>query len=679
MKQERERRRSEETRRFSRWADDPVGFIEQELFGFVWSVQRDICQSVVENRFTAVQACHGPGKTAIAARLGAWWLSVFPPGEAFLVTSAPTRDQVRALLWREINKVHRAGGLPGRTNQTEWIFDPGEIVGFGRAVRDTDPTAFQGIHARRVLVILDEAGGIPRLIWDAAETLTTNEDSRFLAIGNPDDPSTAFADACKPGSGYHVIRISAFDTPNLTGEAVPDWLSPLLVSGTWVEERRRKWGESSPLWISKVMGEFPDLATDGLIPLGTLQAARDRELEPSEPHEFGVDVARFGDDKSVVYERRGPVVRRIGETRRRDTMELVGLVVRLENALHPSAIKIDDTGLGGGVTDRLNELRFEGRIRARVVPVIVGARPTTSAEAEKYQRLRDELNWAMRERFDAGNIALLPPTDPLDPDVPADPEELDELLAQAGAIKYKLTSGGQIAVEPKAEMKKRGLPSPDDWDALVLAFAPDTVGGDLALPFPEADVVLPEAIRIARHWPQVCVIHVDRSRFVAVWGALERASDTLYLTAEYSAPLADMAVHADAVRRRGDWIPVLFASKDSGRTEEEGNRMALRLNELGLEMYTLAADMEAAMPDVAARMATQRLKVFPTLVGWQSEVRRLRRDEDGRILEGDNPLMHATALLVRSGLQAAITETQADMDEEGYDFGEERRSSVTGY
>lgn len=678
LRAEKQRRRSEATQRFSKWQADPIGFIEQELFGFVWSKQRDICQSVVDNRYTAVKACHGPGKTAIAARIGAWWLSVWPPGQAFLVTSAPTRDQVRALLWREINKVHRAGGLPGRTNQTEWFFDPNEIVGFGRAVRDTDPTAFQGIHARRVLVILDEACGIPRIIWEAAETLITNEDSRFLAIGNPDDPSSAFADACKPGSGYNVITISAFETPNLTGEEVPEWLRPLLVSEIWVEERRRKWGETSPLWTSKVRGEFPDLATDGLIPLGALHDATTRDLPAGEPNEFGVDVARFGDDKTTVYWRRGGVVRRVGELRKRDTMEVAGLVVRLENRLKPTAIKIDDTGLGGGVTDRLNELRFEGKIAAKVVPVIVGSRPTTDIDDEKYAKLRDQLNWTMRDRFIAGNIALLPPIDGLADD-PEPLEGLEDLLAEAAAVKYRLTSAGQIAVEPKADMKKRMMGrSPDDWDGLVLAFASPDTGGELILPFQAAEVSA-DPIRIPGHWPQVAVIHIERRTFTALWAAWDRRNDTIYLTGEYVAPLGELAVHADAVRKRGAWVPILFSPMAAGRSKDEGLRIAHRLDDLRLPVFTVQADFEAGVTDTSARLATQRLKGFTGLQNWLGELQRFRRSEDGKFMSDAVPLMQATALLVRYGTEAGVTENRAASDEAGYDVGDRTRSAVTGY
>ena len=314
------------------------------LLGFLWSKQREICESVRRNRRTAVPSCHDVGKSAVAGRICAWWLSVHQPGEAFVVTLAPTYHQVRGILWREINRVHTAGALPGHTNQTEWwICD--ELVGFGRSPKDTDPTAIQGIHAPKVLVVIDEGCGVGKELIDAADTLIANEDSRLLIIGNPDDPNTEFAELCKPGSGCHVIPISAFDSPNFTGETVPDFLRPLLISRTWVAEKLKKWGEQSPLYQSKVLGKFPEQSTDSLIPISALNAAKTRELPDGEPNELGVDVARFGGDSTVIYNRQGPRARRVAKDQNRDLMHVVGMVVRAIKETGACAVKIDDIGL----------------------------------------------------------------------------------------------------------------------------------------------------------------------------------------------------------------------------------------------------------------------------------------------------------------------------------------------
>ncbi|MCR4300614.1 MAG: hypothetical protein NUV51_03315, partial [Sulfuricaulis sp.] len=163
--------------RFTRYLDDPVGFVQTGLGEVLTAKQCEIAEAVRDHRHVAVHSAHDLGKSFIASRLAAWWLSVHKPGEAFVVSTAPTFAQVRAILWREIGRAHRKANLPGRVNQTEWWIND-EIVAYGRKPADYDEDAFQGIHARYVLVILDEACGIPETLWTAAETITTNEGCR---------------------------------------------------------------------------------------------------------------------------------------------------------------------------------------------------------------------------------------------------------------------------------------------------------------------------------------------------------------------------------------------------------------------------------------------------------------------------------------------------------------------
>jgi hypothetical protein len=456
----------DDTAKFRPYLADPVGFVEKALGEPLWSKQREILLSVRDHRRTAVQSCHDVGKSFIAARASAWFLSRYDVGEAFVVTSAPTFPQVRAILWREIARAHRKGRLPGHLNQTEWMMG-GELVAFGRKPADEDMTSFQGIHARAVLVVLDEACGIPKTLCNAAEGLITNDESRLLMIGNPDDPATEFAQCCKPGSGFNVIRIDAFQSPNFTDEPVPESLRPLLVGRTWVEERRKSWGEQSPLWTAKVRGEFPEQSTDGLVPLSALRQAQTREVPAGEPVELGVDVARFGDDHTVIYLRRGGLARRHKKVQNRDTMTVAGLVVLAIEETGATKVKIDDIGVGGGVVDRLKELKALGKIKAEIVGVNVSANiwlgQQTWDAGERFANPRAALNWRLRGWFIDGTIAL----------EPGDTSDaVEDLVSQAAQIKYKLTSSGEILIEPKADMKKRlGGRSPDDWDALVLCFA----------------------------------------------------------------------------------------------------------------------------------------------------------------------------------------------------------------
>lgn len=261
-----------------RYEHDPVGWVRDVLGEHLWSKQREVAESVRDNRHTAVRSAHDTGKSFIASRMAAWWLSTRPPGEAFVVTSAPSFAQVRAILWREINRAHKKGSLRGDTNQTEWWID-GEIVAYGRKPADYDDSAFQGIHARYVLVILDEAGGIPEALWTGAETITTNEHSRILAIGNPDTPLSQFKRVCDQPL-WNVIHINGLESPNFTTEfedegiplEISEPLRDVLLSPTWVEERTQEWGIESNLYQSKVLGNFPE------VPIGQVY----RELNTSQ-------------------------------------------------------------------------------------------------------------------------------------------------------------------------------------------------------------------------------------------------------------------------------------------------------------------------------------------------------------------------------------------------------------
>jgi hypothetical protein len=429
---------------------DPIGWARDRLGVELWSAQQQIARSVVTNTRTAVKSCHDSGKSFIAAVLAAWWIDVHPPGTAFVVSTAPTYPQVHAILWEEIRARHRAGKLPGRVLQSdEWKLDDGTLVGQGRKPADTDEQGFQGIHRRYVLAIIDEACGIPEQLWTAVETVTTTDDCRTLAIGNPDDPNTEFGKVCKPGSGWDVIGISAFETPNFTDEAVDDGLRMMLLAPSWVNDKKLRWGEESPRYISKVLGDFPEIGEDTLISPKHIEAAQARELDVTGLQTLGVDVARFGTDRTIVVHRRGPVVREVGSYAKQATTETTGHVIATARDLAGGyEIRVDGVGVGGGVVDQLAEQGWP------VVDMQAGAR---AADSERFLNARAEWYWGLRQRFEDGDIDI-------------DPDD-DELAAQLGALKYKYTSRGQVQIESKDDMRKRGMPSPDRADAVMLATA----------------------------------------------------------------------------------------------------------------------------------------------------------------------------------------------------------------
>jgi hypothetical protein len=439
--------------------DDPVKWTQDALGGFLWSAQRGIMRSVVQNRKTAVQSCHGIGKSFTAADLVAWWIEAHPRGEALAVTTAPSGDQVRKILWGEIRQLHTKGGLSGsitRAQNPSWTIGDVEVA-FGRKPADyvdenTARTMFQGIHARYLLVVLDEACGIPPWLWTAVQTLVTNEGSRILAIGNPDDPTTEFAKVCSPGSGYNVIEVSAFDTPNFTDEQVPEQLRESLIGRTYVEEAERSWGIDSPLYISKVLGKFPEVADDVIISPKLIREAHERDLSGDalkDPGRFGMDVADVGKDESVVMLNRAGMIRLVESWKGSDA-HLGQLKARaiLDDSLGHRPMQIDYPGVGTAV---YSPLMHDGY---RVTPFNGGE---AAHDDKRFANRNAEAWWSFREGLEAGRIDL-------------DPDDL-VLAAQLQQRKWRLDpSGRRIRIETKEEMSKRGIASPDRADAAILTW-----------------------------------------------------------------------------------------------------------------------------------------------------------------------------------------------------------------
>jgi hypothetical protein len=437
---------------------DPVGWIASKG-GFMWSKQREVADSLVANRYTAVHSCHGTGKSFDASALACWWLDVHPQGEAFVVTTAPTWQQVHAILWREMRKLHKRAGTPGRlTLDARWYMgDPGrkggtsdeELVAYGRKPSDYDQAAFQGIHARYVLVIIDEACGVPKLLYDAVDSLVTNDNSRVLAIGNPDDPSSQFREVTKPGSGWNTIHIGYEDTPAFTGEEVPEWLLELLISAQWVEERKVRWGEDSPTYCSKVLGLFPDISDDTLLSPGLLLQCQLNELKGIDKGQFGADIARMGADETCVYRNRGGKIRLVYSKHKQDTTKTTNAFTKLlKDTFKEVPMQVDADGLGAGVYDNL---------RSANLPVVEFRGGHKPIDSKRFLNKRAETYWNFKELCEAGEI-----------DLPSDATDSD-LMAQLGSIKWDLNSKGLIYMESKEDMKKRGLPSPDRADACVMS------------------------------------------------------------------------------------------------------------------------------------------------------------------------------------------------------------------
>lgn len=435
---------------------DPVQWVKDKTGVNLWSRQRMICQSVQKNKLTAVKSGHGIGKSFTTSNLAAWWVDTHPVDDTMVISTAPSSRQVGAIMWEEIRKIHRKANLAGEVQRANrWLIDNTE-VGFGRKPQDYDRHAFQGLHRDNLLIIIDEACGVDEWLWIAALSMATGENNRIIAIGNPDDPSSYFAKVCRPTSGWNVIQISVFDSPNFTGEEVTEDARRKLTQPDWVDFMEKEVGRDTATWTSKVLGEFPEIDEMSTIPLGWVHRAQERWQEwedAGSPKEgrylLGVDVARYGGDKTAFAHRFGDVVTSVevlpgGDTER--TAERV-----LENRWATAVV--DTNGVGAGVYDK---------IRARgmsALPFNAGNRTSLrdkSGQIEFYN-LRAAAHWRMRDALDPGKspTLCLPP---------------DELLAaDLSSPRWKTMAGGKLVIETKDEIRKRLGRSPDRGDAAILA------------------------------------------------------------------------------------------------------------------------------------------------------------------------------------------------------------------
>lgn len=448
----------------------PEQFARDVLGSRWWSRQREVGRLVARHRRIAVKSANGVGKTYLAADLALWFLYTHRP--SIVLTTAPTWRQVRHLLWEEIRRRFRAvqPPLPGKLLHTRLSAAEGW---FALGLATDDPVKFQGFHADNLLIIFDEASGIPDGIWEAAEGVAVGKTNKVLAIGNPLTTSGRFYKLFRPQSGWRQQTISALAHPNVTGAepAIPGAVTSEAIDArvqewaTEEEEKPRHGGDeertagafewrgrrykANGLFRSRVLGEFPDTDEDTLIPLRWIEEAVEREVAASAERRAAVDVARFGSDSTVVGLREGDRVVRIDAIQGADLMEVSGRVMRLAYEVHPESVTVDVVGLGAGVVDRLVELGLDGLV------------PFNGGEAAhnplRFANRRAESYWALRERFRTGDISI-----------PRD----EELIEELAALRYQHTSKGQIKMESKDVMKRRGMKSPDRADMLSMLFDP---------------------------------------------------------------------------------------------------------------------------------------------------------------------------------------------------------------
>ncbi len=321
MKSEKNRLSSQQKNLARKLVSDPVLFASHVLGAQLWERQIEILHSIQRCRRTAIKSCHGVGKTYALAVAALWWLARYPDG--IVLTTSSTFRQVRTQLWLEIHHLiaHARIEYPGlKSTELRLRDDSNFALGFS-----TDRAAhFQGYHGKHVLIIADEAPGIESSVWDGIAGTMAGGEVHLVMAGNPILPSGAFYDAfTREREIWNCITIDAFDSPNLQGISLDELLRmnpddggpldqnpvPYLVTKRWVFDQHKSWwrgdARSSPNWVSRVRGEFPDQAQNALIKLASLERAKERALSTPVQDEAvslvaGVDVGG-GEAETVVY------------------------------------------------------------------------------------------------------------------------------------------------------------------------------------------------------------------------------------------------------------------------------------------------------------------------------------------------------------------------------------------
>lgn len=416
---------------------------------------------------------HGIGKSALVAIIIWWAISTFEDTKG--VITANTENQLKTKTWAEVAKWHRR--FIGRdlfkfTATSIFSVDPShektwriDMVPWSE--RNTE--AFAGLHneGKRILVIFDEASAIPDVIWEVTEGALTDERTQiiWLCFGNPTRNKGRFRECFTGGKFAHRWDYDAIDSRTVrftNKEQIARWIAD--------------YGEDSDFVRIRVRGMFPRVDASSFIPYDLAREAIGRELLPQTGSAIvlGVDVGRFGDDPSVIYPRQGrdassrlPII-----LQGLSTMETAARVASEFLRLRAAIVMIDTGGVGGGVYDRLEQLRIP------CIAVDFGSKASgVDAKGVRYANKRAEIWGGVRDWLPTGSI----------PDIKTGEHTtlLDELIGP----NYGLNKKEEILLESKADMRHRGVPSPNVADALACTFAFPSYEVPIGAPVPEAVAV----------------------------------------------------------------------------------------------------------------------------------------------------------------------------------------------
>jgi hypothetical protein len=409
----------------------------------------------------AVASGHGIGKSTLIAWIILWSLST--ETDTRVVVTANTESQLRTKTWPELAKWFRLCAARDlfRLEATSLISIDADHAKTWRADMipwsERNPEAFAGLHnqGRRVVMLYDEASAIPDIIWETSEGFMSDADTErlWLAFGNPTRSVGRFHE-CFPG-GRHA---GAWTSKQVDSRTIS------FTNKERLQELADAYGEDSDYFRVRVKGEFPRVGATEFIPAALVAEARTREAEGQrfDPLIIGVDVARFGDDETVLVFRKGRDARSIPAVRLRglDTMQVASRVVEAAQRYRADGVFIDEGGVGGGVVDRCRQLRLF------VLGVQFGGKSDRAdliTQGERYANKRAEIWGSLRAWLDVGAI-----------------EDNDDLRDQLVGPAYGFNVRDEIQLERKEDMRRRGVASPDWADALAITFAYQVMPNEMA-------------------------------------------------------------------------------------------------------------------------------------------------------------------------------------------------------
>ncbi len=448
--------------------DDPAAFLEDMLDMKCDDWQGEVAADIASYPKVAVKSGQGVGKTALEAGLIIWFIVCRPYSK--VIATAPTMHQLYDVLWAEIAKWLNSSKVKNLLTWTKTkVYMTGDSERWFATVKTaTKPENMQGFHEDHMLIVIDEASGVADPIMEALLGTLTGFDNKLLLMGNPNRIEGVFFDAFnKDRDKFRTHTVSSRNSKRTDRDNIA-----MLES---------KYGKDSDVVRVRIDGQFPKGALDSFISLETVELAcskenriRMQDINAAQTLHIGVDVARFGDDKTVITPRVSAKVFEFRKYVKRSTMETAGNVVMCCRDymgqfphIKKCLIKVDDSGVGGGVTDRLNEVVREEKLPYTVIPVNNGDAATDGY----YFNLGAQIWGNIKELLENNFSNNLQGKQDVQIELPYD----EEMIKQLSVRKYHMTSKGKIQLESKDDMKKRGLGSPDTADSLSLAlYEPDT-------------------------------------------------------------------------------------------------------------------------------------------------------------------------------------------------------------